>query len=1816
MRTHSFPFLLIVLLMSMLWAYSGSSSSVAGALLTGGRDLAIRQVISPRLPQCLGASEDLVVQLRNVGPHTLDFSSDTLELTALISGSNTGTYQTRLDSGSLIPGTDLDLLISDQVDLSLAGPTHLELVISLASDTFPLNDTLRLLFHVEQSIGSNSSQLDFAGYNGTNLSALFPQWKEGSGASRPDTPSTSRWEASDFLNDPSSILGTSASINLYNDFYVGEWLIGPQVEVDSSSILSYDYGLTQWSLSNPALMGSDDSVNVYLSTDCGQSYQLLKSFTRGDSVGNFLQQDSLSLATWAGQEIQIAFYANDGQVDDPEDYEFFLDNINIRQRVDLDVGITELLSPSDQGCLGNSENLLVRVKNSGLDSLDFQRDSLILQIGISGPLPQNYARVLDSGFLAPQESLDVLVSDSADFSLPGTYEIQAYLEIAGDSIPINDSLKVSRINLASQGKNLPVLDFTLYNGINLATTYPGWAEYRKSPTSFPDPLAAWLARDFLNSPSHPNGNSAYINLFDTLFSEWFLSPKFSVDSFSQLSYTLAMTDFGSTQPSNLGSDDTLGVFVSLDCGLSFQPLRLYTDTSFISNLGQNEVIDLAPFAGEDLIIGFYGSTGQVLDPQDNEIFIDNINIREVLPLDLQALKVSAPSGEVCLSDSESIRLQIKNTGLINLDFSLDTLDLGVFVSGPLPQNFFSRLDSGLLQVGDTLEVEISSQADFDLPGSYEIKAFVSFPGDQVRLNDSLIRTIVKDSSLGNVFGNIDFNNYDGKNLSLLYPGWKEWEGQGQPDFPEAATNWRRDDFANDPSHPFGNAARFNIWQFQESGWLISSLFTADSASILTYDLALTPFLGRTPTQLGSDDSLAIFISTDCGGSFQLARLYDAQSSISHLGQRDSLVLADFAGQELILAFYASSGNLDDGPAFDNNLYLDNIQLNLLAELDVAALKMTQPENFDISCGGPRQAIKFCIRNNGRDSLDFASQALDYALTLTLPDQSQRTYTATLDSGALAPLQNLTIGFRDSLDAVQTGNYTFDFSLNLSGDSVNINDSLRVTRRVAEPVGTQVGPIDFQVFQGNNLGSAYGWQEWKGSGFPAVRDSVGGWSRDIFNNQGQHPNGAAARFNLFGQGAGGWMISPKISANQRTTLFYDIAISPHQQSTKVAALGQDDSVSIMISLDCGKSYFPFLTYTDSLNIPQGGRRDSLDLSSFAGEELILAFYAGPGQMDDSIDVDIFIDNILLGDFYPEDVALKELILPPNFTCGEPGSSASLVLQNLGYRALDEVPLRLEVQSNQGYAETFLDTLRPDSSLEFFAYDTLQMGPINTLDGGNFEVRAYADRSSDLNPNNDSLIGSFELASPLSIRLDSFPPVCPHDSFSLRVSQPRPLGFTYLWSEILNGDTLVLDSGTSISLSAPDTSTTFLVQERQDKLSLGPVDNNIGPGSFFSQEGGLIFDAATNFTLESILIYPANPGNLSIRLKDREGHVIQSRNVQINQAIPQRIDLQWDIARGKEYEISSPFSPTGLFRNMAGASYPYEIPQILSITQTLDGQGEEGYYSFFYDWRISLKSCDPLSGVATVEVLDTTLSSFAASALDRNEVEIRNFSQGEDSVRYYFGDGDSSSQADLTHIYPAPGTYTLRQVAFGPCGNDSSQREVEVTCTLPTAGFNWEVDPADNQGLTVQFNSNAQDADSISYLLAPGTASPLPDFAFAFPDTGIYVVEMQVFNVCGQASFTDTIRVIPVNLETDILFSPPKIFPNPTTGRFVLSTDLHSPSRLRIEVLTARGKSVYTRENNIPGGAYRRIIDLGKKAKGVYVVKISVRGEIFTQRLVIN
>jgi len=152
--------------------------------------------------------------------------------------------------------------------------------------------------------------------------------------------------------------------------------------------------------------------------------------------------------------------------------------------------------------------------------------------------------------------------------------------------------------------------------------------------------------------------------------------------------------------------------------------------------------------------------------------------------------------------------------------------------------------------------------------------------------------------------------------------------------------------------------------------------------------------------------------------------------------------------------------------------------------------------------------------------------------------------------------------------------------------------------------------------------------------------------------------------------------------------------------------------------------------------------------------------------------------------------------------------------------------------------------------------------------------------------------------------------------------------------------------------------------------------------------------------------------------------------------------------------------------------------------------------------------------------------------------------------------------------------------------------------------------------VQFNSNAQDADSISYLLAPGTASPLPDFAFAFPDTGIYVVEMQVFNVCGQASFTDTIRVIPVNLETDILFSPPKIFPNPTTGRFVLSTDLHSPSRLRIEVLTARGKSVYTHENNIPGGAYRRIIDLGKKAKGVYVVKISVRGEIFTQRLVIN
>lgn len=130
--------------------------------------------------------------------------------------------------------------------------------------------------------------------------------------------------------------------------------------------------------------------------------------------------------------------------------------------------------------------------------------------------------------------------------------------------------------------------------------------------------------------------------------------------------------------------------------------------------------------------------------------------------------------------------------------------------------------------------------------------------------------------------------------------------------------------------------------------------------------------------------------------------------------------------------------------------------------------------------------------------------------------------------------------------------------------------------------------------------------------------------------------------------------------------------------------------------------------------------------------------------------------------------------------------------------------------------------------------------------------------------------------------------------------------------------------------------------------GPANNAFGTGG--SHGGGqyLVFTALNPFTLKSVKVYATGAKDRTITLKDASGALIDSKTINIpdgesivtlNLTIPKGVNLRLGVETGAD-----------LFRNSAGAIYPYTVPDVLSITGNSAGIGNEAYYYYFYDWKI--------------------------------------------------------------------------------------------------------------------------------------------------------------------------------------------------------------------------------------------------------------------------
>ncbi|HET6991191.1 MAG TPA: T9SS type A sorting domain-containing protein, partial [Bacteroidia bacterium] len=286
----------------------------------------------------------------------------------------------------------------------------------------------------------------------------------------------------------------------------------------------------------------------------------------------------------------------------------------------LDCGIFKIISPAVYGC-DSVISPIVQLKNYGTTNLD----SVKINYFVDANTPSTYTWI---GSLATAASVNIILP-SVNIPTAGAHTFTATTvnpNGVNDTLAANDS-KTSSFNLVFAGSVLP-----FSQGFE-ATTFPptGWTRYN------PDNGTTWAR----NTSAHKTGvASAYMNNYNyssTGQIDELITPAIDLttDAAPNLTFQVAYRLY--TNPaSSSPQSDTLSVFISTDCGISWQriyykygvPLTTitpsYSTSVFVPTATQwrQESISLLPYASCKTAYLKFRNTNEF----ENQLYLDDIYI--------------------------------------------------------------------------------------------------------------------------------------------------------------------------------------------------------------------------------------------------------------------------------------------------------------------------------------------------------------------------------------------------------------------------------------------------------------------------------------------------------------------------------------------------------------------------------------------------------------------------------------------------------------------------------------------------------------------------------------------------------------------------------------------------------------------------------------------------------------------------------------------------------------------------------------------------------------------------------------------------------------------------------------------------------------------------------------------------------------------------------------------------------------------------------------------------------------------------------------
>jgi len=151
------------------------------------------------------------------------------------------------------------------------------------------------------------------------------------------------------------------------------------------------------------------------------------------------------------------------------------------------------------------------------------------------------------------------------------------------------------------------------------------------------------------------------------------------------------------------------------------------------------------------------------------------------------------------------------------------------------------------------------------------------------------------------------------------------------------------------------------------------------------------------------------------------------------------------------------------------------------------------------------------------------------------------------------------------------------------------------------------------------------------------------------------------------------------------------------------------------------------------------------------------------------------------------------------------------------------------------------------------------------------------------------------------------------------------------------------------------------------------------------------------------------------------------------------------------------------------------------------------------------------------------SISKSSAGVNEpLSFTNTSQNANSFSWDFGDGNTSTDENPTHVYSAAGTFNITLTASGEGGTHTASKSIIISFPNPIASFTLAQSPVE-VGDTVYFTNTSQNANSFSWDFGDGNTSTDENPTHVYTSDGTFIIRLTAEGEGGSHSATQTIEV---------------------------------------------------------------------------------------------